>query len=312
MPPPEVPLRKSSDAAAAVAVALAAALVLALAVAAAAGCGAARRGGNVGLLETAEAVAVGPARMRLETLRDRRPYIQLVHNFLSPQEVQHVVRIAEKQGFHGSTVASPKGDLEDADRTSSTCHLNSAQDQVVQAIENRAATLLRMPRGCVEPLQVVKYGAQQQYKPHFDYFPRDSEYFVSNTHHGYVDAAGRERPNQRLYTLFVYLNQPDAAHRACAGGTVFPECNLEIIPKTGMAVLFHNMDELGQEDPMALHGGAINRCASQSYTKYGLNIWVRAFPYPHSDGTTDPARYLGSVPACPPCRTVHPQVRCSK
>ena len=265
---------------------------------------------GVGLLERV-GVGVGSARVQLETLRERKPYIQLVHDFLSPKEISHVVRLAEAQTFASSTIASKGGDAVDGDRTSSTCHLATAHDNIIQAIEKRAATLLRTPAACVEPLQVVKYGAQQQYKPHFDYFPEKSDYFVANTHHGYVDEDGREHPNQRLYTLFVYLNQPDAAHTACAGGTVFPECNYEIIPKKGMAVLFHNLDERGREDTMALHGGARNRCSSRGFTKYGLNIWVRAFPYPSSAGAPPAAGYLASVPACQPCDKVHPQVRCA-
>ena len=58
-------------------------------------------------------------------------------------------------------------------------------------------------------------------------------------------------------------------------------------------------------------GGARNRCSSRGFTKYGLNIWVRAFPYPSSAGAPPAAGYLASVPACQPCDKVHPQVRCA-
>ena len=209
--------------------------------------------------------------------------------------------------------ASADGEGADNERTSSTCHLEQENDSIIRAIKARAATLLRMPVACVEPLQAVKYGARQEYKPHFDYFPRDSDYFEHTTHHGYVDEDGNEQPNQRLYTLFVYLNEPDEEHLACAGGTIFPECNYEIIPKKGMAVLFHNTDQQGREDPMALHGGAPNQCASRAYTKYGLNIWVRAFPMPGAVAheNTEARDYLASVPTCAPCASVHAQVRCA-
>ena len=256
-------------------------------------------------------VRIGDQVLELETLRERKPYIQLVHNFLSDREIEQLIRLGEDR-FEGSTTLDRETGthIKHPDRSSSTCFLDKEQHPVIAAIQDRAAALVHLPPSSCEPLQLTRYKSNQEYKPHFDYFEPGTNAF-KDTDQGYLDHGGKPVPNQRVVTLFVYLTEPPQRGKTCAGGTVFPECGYEVVPTKGLAVLFHNVDEIGIEDPTALHGGVINRCDSELYTKIGLNIWFRRLPWPdHSE--IEPARYLSHTPACAPCKSVHPLVRCQR
>lgn len=272
-----------------------------------------QRQGGVHALPPSEHVQIGDHVLTLQTLRDRKPTIQLVHNFISDAEIEELLALGDNRFAASTTLDNDTGEnVEHPDRTSNTCFLGRSETETVQRIQDRAATLVRLPSANIEPLQLTRYRTNQEYKPHFDYFAPGTQAFKSDTFHGYLDENGEEIPNQRMYTLFVYLTEPDPEYRKCAGGTVFPECNYEVMPTKGMAALFHNFDDLGEVDPTALHGGVVNRCKAEDYTKVGMNIWIRRLPWPGNDESVTPATYVTTTPECQSCKTVHPKVRCQK
>lgn len=257
-----------------------------------------------------QAVQIGERVMVLETVRERRPYIQIVRDFVSDAEIAALVALGDSKFQESTTLDRSTGQhTTHPDRTSSTCYL-PGEDPIVRAVQARAAALLHVPASHSEPLQLTRYRKDQEYKPHFDYFEPGTEAH-RDTDHGYLDSAGEPVPNQRVTTLFVYLTEPPPEGRACAGGTVFPECGYEVVPTKGAAVLFHNVDEIGREDPTALHGGVVNRCDDDTYTKIGLNIWFRRMPWTSMPGLSAP-KHLQTVQACAPCDSVHPLVRCRR
>lgn len=246
--------------------------------------------------------------MTIIPINDRRPMVQLIEGFLTDDEIDHFVQLGSDR-FYASTVVSDdvnKESLLSADRTSYTCHLKRSEDEIVKKIEKRASALTRMPSINIEPFQITRYQPGQQYKSHFDWFDPGSVSYKTETCHGYLDENNKEVPNQRMITMFVYLTEPTPEDMECAGGTVFPNCkNIEVIPKKGMAVLFHNHDDIGHEDQQALHGGLLNRCQTANYTKLGINIWIRKLPY---QGDVNPSTYITDVThTCEP--TIDSRVR---
>ena len=215
----------------------------------------------------------GPAPhvMTVQTVNERRPMIQFVHNFVTEEEADHLIALAQPR-YEQSALATGNNtvSLDSQLRTSTTSHISQAEDNIVQNIEARAAALVRVPVSHVEPLQVVRYQKGQKYE----------------AHHDYLDLT-EKNANQRTVTLFVYLRTPSAPPgEACGAGTVFPNCKFEVRPSRGLAVLFHNVDEDGVEDPTTLHGGVTNLCAGTSGEKIGLNIWIRRYPFPHANSRT--------------------------
>jgi hypothetical protein len=159
-------------------------------------------------------------------------------------------------------------------RTSSTAYLDNDADEVVRAIVRRAALATGYPAANIEPLQVVRYRAGEEYKPHYDF--------------GFeCDLLENLRIGRRHVTLLVYLNDLPAddlhAGGAGAGGhTSFPLLSLRVRPRLGTALVFNDCADDGASDRRTLHGG---EPPAEGVLKYAINIWIRAnaFAQPVAD-----------------------------
>ena len=180
---------------------------------------------------------------------DHRIGLQYIRQFLSEDECQYLIRLAEGHFTRSATIGpNGKEDTIDDHRTSSSYFLPDS-DPVVQRIRQRAARILKVRYRQLEGLQVVKYEPGQYFNEHHDWFTPD-----------YVDTIG----DQREYTIFAYLNTAD-------GQTEFPHLEKSFSPRRGDALKWKNCDSLNKCNDLSLHRGA----PPQTGLKYGLNIWSR-------------------------------------
>lgn len=163
--------------------------------------------------------------------------IYFLENVISDEENDHLVKLAEPRlkpsQVEGGTV-SP-------DRTSSSAYLKD--DVVLDGIKRRLAAICNYPLKNFEPIQLVQYTPEQQYKPHLDVL--------------------RSMPFARHVTFFIYLDDSD-------GVTEFPELGVSIKPKRNCAAMWYNVDEKGRPDERTLHAGR-----KPTVLKRGINVWVR-------------------------------------
>ncbi|HEX8380299.1 MAG TPA: 2OG-Fe(II) oxygenase [Allosphingosinicella sp.] len=128
-----------------------------------------------------------------------------------------------------------------------------SEDLVINALNRRIAAVsgTRLEQG--EPLQLLRYRAGGEYKPHMDALPAE--------------------PNQRILTALVYLSDEHEG-----GETSFPSAGLSYRGRTGDALIFRNVRSDGSADPLTLHAG---RPVTKG-TKYLASRWIRAarFTYP--------------------------------
>lgn len=168
------------------------------------------------------------------------PRIWVVERFLSDEHCDHFINLVlgkqqRSQGFDAET-----GDnMNTETRTSSHAFLARGQDEVVAALENRIARMLMMPVENGEGFQILRYQIGQEYKPHYDYF--DPKF------PGSIKAL--ERGGQRVATVLVYLSDVTAG-----GETIFPNKNIKVKPRKGMALFFTSVFPNGEIDPDSLHG----------------------------------------------------------
>jgi prolyl 4-hydroxylase len=101
----------------------------------------------------------------------------------------------------------------------------------VRAINLRIATATRTAVECGEPLQILRYGSSQEYRPHFDAI------------------AGMENP--RVLTALAWLNDDYAG-----GDTQFDDLNLSERGRAGDLLVFANTRPDETPDPRTLHSGA--------------------------------------------------------
>lgn len=187
--------------------------------------------------------------------RLQKPTLAVLAHLLTDAECESLVAAARPRLSRSLTVDTHTGgEAMHPDRTSQGMFFNRGENAVVQRLEARIARLLRWPVHCGEGLQVLRYPAGAQYRPHYDYFDPAAP----------GTPAILQRGGQRVATLIIYLQAPDQG-----GATVFPDIGLEVAPRRGDAVFF----SYPQADPrsLSLHGGA----AVTSGEKWIATKWLR-------------------------------------
>jgi prolyl 4-hydroxylase len=135
-----------------------------------------------------------------------------------------------------------------------------AERQLVSSVEERIAHATGVPLAHGEPSQVLRYGRGQQYTLHPDFFdPKDDKQLANG--------------GNRQATMLIYLNTLDEAD---GGATHFPKGDLRVQPRSGDAILWHNLRCDGRVDPDSTHAG---EPVVTSTTKWVLSKWLRQRPF---------------------------------
>mmetsp|Transcript_51667 Transcript_51667/g.102720 ORF Transcript_51667/g.102720 Transcript_51667/m.102720 type:complete len:467 (-) Transcript_51667:98-1498(-) len=189
------------------------------------------------------------------------PRIVVVPHFLSAAECRHVRELADGNwtrslvgvfddtGSPSSTNESrrqSKNGVQANTRTSSSCMLRIAQTAVIERLEQRLASLAKLPINQLERLAVVKYAPGEYFSEHHD---------------------GKFRP----ITVFIYLNDLPPNDE---GDTFFPSVGLSFVPREGCAVMWSNATPEGTEDSRMVHAGR----PPLTGTKYGINCFFNEEP----------------------------------
>lgn len=169
------------------------------------------------------------------------PRIVVFGGLLSDLECDGLIALAAARLARSETVEARTGGSEVNDaRTSEGMFFEREENALCARIERRIAALLAWPLENGEGLQVLRYRAHTEYKPHYDYF--------DPLHPG--TTAMLARGGQRVASLVMYLNTP-----ARGGATVFPDAHFSVLPVKGNAVFF----SYDRPHPVTrtLHGGAL-------------------------------------------------------
>ena len=188
------------------------------------------------------------------------PLVWVIDDFVSADERAHIVELVG--GSMGEAKVSRLGENRTSEkRTGRVGWVKHDQTPIVRGLVRRVGDLVGLPVANAESLQVVHYGATQQYKPHFDAWD-------------ITTAKGRQKTavgGNRAVTALMYLNDVDGG-----GGTSFPELDLEIEAVPGRLCLFHDLIEgSSNRHPHSLHGGMPVTAGE----KWACNLWFREKRY---------------------------------
>jgi prolyl 4-hydroxylase len=175
-------------------------------------------------------------------MRCERPQVIVFADVLSPDECAEMIE-RSRHRLKRSTTVNPDTGKEDVirNRTSEGIWYQRGEDEFIERMDQRIASLMNWPVENGEGLQILHYNTTGEYRPHFDYFPPDQPGSAVHTAQG----------GQRVATLVIYLNDvPDG------GETIFPEAGMSVAARQGGAVYFRYMNGQRQLDPLTLHGGA--------------------------------------------------------
>jgi prolyl 4-hydroxylase len=240
-------------------------------------------GVNVGFKRTANLYSLMPVRspdmgnkqqiVTLETL-SLVPLVLSVEGFLSDDECDHIKRRAEPLMEYSQVTLMDKDAGRPASdfRTSQTCFLRD-RDAILTDIDYRTASLIRIPRDHQEDVQVLRYGLEEKYDSHHDFF--DASLYQNDAS---TLALIKNGKRNRFATVFWYLSEVEAG-----GQTVFPrmdrrreismrDCSggLKVQPQKGKVIIFYNMLGDGTTDTYSLHGA----CPVESGVKWAGNKWI--------------------------------------
>lgn len=180
--------------------------------------------------------------------------------FLSDAECDTLIRLIDSNR-RPSTLLSPSQDPNF--RTSESCDLDRWSPDV-RPIDERMAALIGVPPENGETMQGQRYAPGQQFRPHFDWFNENQEYWAA------MKASG----GQRTWTTMIYLNAVEEG-----GATWFPQAGLRVAPKRGMLLAWNNMKPDGSPNTATLHEGS----PVVKGVKYVITKWFREFPWIRSE-----------------------------
>jgi len=183
----------------------------------------------------------------------QRPPIYLCEGFLTPEECDHLIRVAGPL-LQRSKTHAVAGSEATKGRTSLTCHLAKKTIPCPQMMQ-KIQLLTNKPFGHMELPQVARYTDSQRYVEHYDGVDPHTD-------------AGRAfcaSGGQRIATVLMYLNDVEDG-----GGTFFKRLNFEVRPRKGNAVIFFPGFMNGELDHDALHAGL-----PPVGIKWVSQVWIR-------------------------------------
>jgi prolyl 4-hydroxylase len=163
----------------------------------------------------------------------------VIEEYLSSEECASIIEMARNK-LRPSTVWNVlKGESVVSDyRNSEQGWFRFHGNELVTLLERRLSENFKIPEENGEDLQVVHYNIGGYYKSHHDFFEPD----VGRND---VELA---KGGQRTLTVLMYLNTVEEG-----GATFFDKLDLRIKPKTGRAVVWHNITNEGKVDHNTLH-----------------------------------------------------------
>ncbi|MDE2315034.1 MAG: 2OG-Fe(II) oxygenase, partial [Xanthomonadaceae bacterium] len=185
-----------------------------------------------------------------------KPALRVLDGLLTGEECDELVALARPRLARALTVDAAGNLQVDHRRTSAGMFFKLGELPLVAQLEQRIAGLLDIPVSHGEGLQILHYLPGQEYTPHYDWFDPEQPGFAAVT----------ERGGQRIASVVMYLNTPEAG-----GGTAFPAAGLTVTALRGSAVYFAY--ESG--DTSSLHAGL----PVLGGDKWIATKWLRERPY---------------------------------
>ena len=187
-----------------------------------------------------------------------------IKNVLNKEECDIIMQISKNRLVRSSVISNnPISDI----RTSKNTFLHKSNEKlpindILEKIDNLTVKISGKPIENQEPLQVVKYDKDQQYKSHYDCcVPHESELCIEDA----------KKFGYRHSTFLLYLN--DVEH---GGETEFPLLKYKFKPKMGCGIFFFNLvkDE-SKFHVLSKHAGL----PPLQDEKWVCNKWVRTKRY---------------------------------
>lgn len=164
------------------------------------------------------------------------PRVVLINNFLSDEECGRMRHAACDFSPSDVLVEGASARLETVRNSDSAVVARGAS--IVDTVEQRISRLTGWPSSHGEALQIARYGREQTYKPHYDFYLPGNPRFEKQMQQG----------GQRIATLIMYLQAPEQG-----GVTYLANLGQKFTPRPGSALFFAYPDTTPRSG--TLHSG---------------------------------------------------------
>lgn len=184
--------------------------------------------------------------------------LELIDNFLTPEECRHVINISKDRMERATVMASTRDEVSDY-RTNYKLFLPRSSAPILERISRKVSEYTGIPQDHQESIQILRYDTgDQYYKKHYDACLDDTENCRRDNMRG-----------MRIHTALIYLNEPGGG-----GETGFNNLDMPVSPKTGKAVMFRPVYQKNgryEHHPCALHTAH----PVTKGVKWNLTVWSR-------------------------------------
>ncbi|HEY2675786.1 MAG TPA: 2OG-Fe(II) oxygenase [Steroidobacteraceae bacterium] len=191
------------------------------------------------------------------------PLIRKLPAVIHPLVLDAVINLAAPQVQRSKIVDARTGEARaDPTRTCWSVTLSPRQhDHVLEALERCVSGVTAVPALNGEFLQILRYRAGEEFRPHVDYFNESG----AGAYRSLADGG------QRAQTVLTYLNEGYTG-----GSTCFLALNIDVKGRRGDMLHFHNLNAQGIGDKDTLHAG-MPVIADE---KWLLSQWIRSESFP--------------------------------
>lgn len=195
------------------------------------------------------------------------PKILLIENFLSEDEINHLIVTGTPKLERSQTVDPVTGKgSNNSYRTGRTAMFAKSQDLTIKAVEKRIAALAQVRVEQLEFINLNRYDVGDEFKVHTDWFAPEAPQLVDQFKYG----------GQRIASLIIYLNEPEEG-----GETQFTEIGITQKPIKGAAVYWSNLTD-GVPDVRTMHCGK----PVLKGEKWLITCWIRERAFDGSEEAT--------------------------
>uniref|UniRef100_A0A7S1X534 procollagen-proline 4-dioxygenase n=1 Tax=Tetraselmis chuii TaxID=63592 RepID=A0A7S1X534_9CHLO len=204
------------------------------------------------------------------------PRAYLFHNFLSPEECDHIIELADPVMERSTVVGNGGKGVLDNIRTSSGTFIPRKVDATITTIEERIARYTHIPLPHQEDMQVLKYVDGQKYGAHYDSLVDGSPRIATVLMYLSDVEEGGETAFPKAFAKDKYFDP------AVQGAGSWSACAREYVaarPKKGDALLFYSLNPDLRQDQFSFHTG----CPVIAGTKWSATAWIHTEPFRPED-----------------------------
>eukprot|EP00092_Neocalanus_flemingeri_P007022 GFUD01007584.1.p1 GENE.GFUD01007584.1~~GFUD01007584.1.p1 ORF type:complete len:441 (+),score=100.57 GFUD01007584.1:37-1359(+) len=178
---------------------------------------------------------------KLEEL-SQEPIVQIVHDFLSNEEVEELLEKSANYDFDVAPISGISADTYQQARKADSYFIDEKRDSLAnltKKIKMRMQRISGINMDHSEDLEIIKYRPGGVHEPHVDNYETEEEVMRESPDYGNRYANG---------LLFL-------THTELGGNFAMALLGISVVPCPGTMVIWHNVDRNGIMDHRSFHGG---------------------------------------------------------